>query len=104
MKVSEHETVATLLLEDHWQKIGIWNGWNNQQVERVARMYHCTVYELGMAAGIKRKTMSHHIKHNHFPSHLALQFKLLEDFYVSHVLKRPVPPAVPIDAILKRHD
>jgi len=102
MRVSDHETVATLLLEDHWKKTGIWDGWNIEQVRRVARMYHCTVFELGMAVGIKRMTMTRCINDNHFPSHLALAFKQLEDFYTAYVLKRPGPPSVPINIIL--HD
>ena len=100
--ISDHETPATLALRDHWADVGISKGWETRQAERLCRMLQCSIYELGMLAGLDFATTTRYLRGGVFPPTVALHFKMFEDFYLTFVLGRPCPPAVPMELVMQR--
>lgn len=100
-RVSEHETLATIQMEDHWRALGIFDdGWPIAEVQRVADLFRATPHELAMSCAVPLKRMTAWLREGRVPPYVALQMLERQRFYESCVLKLKAQPVVPIDELL----
>jgi len=93
------ETSATLRIEDHYQRVGLSEGWAMHRVNRSAGIVGCTLYELGRLALVDFDTMDRYIKKGRVPAPIALHFAICEatrTASTSHRISTDQSPIVPI--------
>lgn len=72
------ESVATLEFDAFFESSGILDGWSMVRVERLTRILHCTVFELGKLCAVEIPEMKRFIKKRRFPPSVCLLFAIVE--------------------------
>lgn len=100
---SPHETIATILIDDHYARLGLDKGWDKRRLFRLCQMLKVTPHELGKLCLVRFSDMNRFIKQNYIPPHVALHFAIIESWYMDTVLGvKKSEPIMPID-ILAEH-
>lgn len=97
---SEHETPATIRIDDYYASVGLLHGWPMHRAEKSARIVGCTLHELGKLALVNFMTMGLHIRRGRIPASLALHFAVFEATTKASrksVMSPTTSPIAPID-------
>lgn len=97
--MSPHATYASLLIDQHYEGLGLDQGWDSARVNRLCRLMEVTPYELGRLCCIPYVLMNRMLKKNYFPPWIALQFAMLESFYVGKVCGAEQAPVMPVNLL-----
>jgi hypothetical protein len=78
----------------HYAAVGVWNGWTYEQVCRLCRLLNVTEFELARLCAIPWNQYERWRNANRFPPYVALQFKMLESWFLeqSGVPREPILP------------
>lgn len=116
MAINVHLTPGIVLLDEHYRNLGLHQGWNNEQLNRLCAMYQCTPHEMGRLCCVypaMRKVgymrdkrprcgvMQKMIDRDHFPPHVALHFAILERCFLESTHGVISEPIMPVDLITK---
>ena len=96
---SPDATYACLLIDYHYEELGLDKGWTTDRVNRLCRMMEITPHELGRLCCVPYIFMTRMINANHFPPYIALHFALVESFYLSTVLGQKQKPIMPANLL-----
>lgn len=96
-KNEELETYACILLEFHYEQLGITKGWPIERANRLCAMLRCTLLELGALCAVKRGEMRRHISNQRFPSHISLHFAMLESWALKTIYGSKQKPVMPVN-------
>lgn len=93
-------TAATILLREHYRKLGIEVGWGREQVNKLCGLLKVTPFELGELVAIPTRDMRAYLRRDKIPPTVALHFQIIQDWYGWKKLGVPFAPRIPIDLLV----
>lgn len=86
-------------MAEHYREIGLDKGWEWKQVTRLCKLVGITEYDLAALYGIPWGAMIAMRTRNRVPTHIALHFKILLDWWNARYLGIKPGVVIPVDKL-----
>lgn len=88
-KKESSDTAASLLIDCHYEKIGVRRVWNRDRVERMCSFLRMTYHELGSLVGVKNLDQKI-LKTRKLPLSVCLLLTLVESQFMGRHIPDPI--------------
>lgn len=93
---SEYATDKTILIDDHYRRMGWDVPWTNADVNRVCKLLRVTPHELGRIAQLEFTEVNRYLKADQWPKPVTLVLRLIRDSVMNSRV-----PVVPVDLLVE---
>lgn len=93
-------TPATLLMDDHWRRMGLDREWTKDEVLGLCKAMKVTPWELGRLFCIPMEQMGFWLRKGRFPTYVSLNFHLLREWLKNQTFGSAEMPCVPVDLVM----